>query len=139
LLPVCPEVEYGLPVPREAMRLLCNPDFPRLVTISTGVDHTEGMLKWSEKKLKQLEKEDLCGFIFRSKSPTCGIYGVKVYKKSFITSKRGKGLFGKSFIGHFPRIPVIDDRRLRNPRLKEKFIESVLKIWKNSLKLSKVK
>jgi uncharacterized protein YbbK (DUF523 family) len=140
-VPVCPEVEYGLPVPREAMRLSGNPDSPRLVTISTGIDRTEGMIKWSEKKLKQLEKEDLCGFIFRSKSPTCGIDGVKIYKKSVITSKRGKGLFASSFIRHFPLVPVIDDMRLHNQRLKENFLERVFiyTIWKDSFKLSKVK
>ena len=72
-LPVCPEVEYGLPVPRESMHLIGDPASPRIVTVRTGVDHTEGMKKWAEDKLRQLEKEDLCGFIFKSKSPSSGI------------------------------------------------------------------
>ena len=71
-LPVCPEVEYGLPVPREAMRLTGDPDSPRLVTIFTGIDHTHGMIEWSESKLRELGNSNLCGFIFKSRSPSSG-------------------------------------------------------------------
>src|SRR4030042_3743821 len=81
-VPVCPEVEYGLPVPREAMHLIGEPASPRLVTVRTGIDHTEGMTKWAADKLSRLEKEDLRGFIFKSKSPSSGISGIKVYSSS---------------------------------------------------------
>ena len=124
-VPVCPEVEYGLPVPREPMRLVGDPDSARLITIRTGIDHTEGMLKWAEKKLKELEKEELGGFIFKSRSPSSGIGGVKVYTPSGMPSQRGIGLFGKAFMNKFPVIPVIDDGRLHNPGLRENFIERV--------------
>ncbi len=77
-VPVCPEFEYGLPVPREALRLVGTPEAPHLVTIKTGIDHTEGMLQWAKKKLTGLEKENLCGFIFKSKSPGSGIKGVSI-------------------------------------------------------------
>jgi len=131
-VPVCPEVEYGLPVPRESMRLVGNPDSPRLVTVRTGIDHTKGMLKWAEKRLRELEKEELCGFIFKSKSPSSGIGGVKVYTPSGMPSHRGTGIFGGTFILHFPLIPVIDDGRLHNPVLRENFIERVFayKRWR---------
>lgn len=131
-VPVCPEVEYGLPIPREAMRLIGDPDSPRLVTIHTGVDHTEGMLKWTEKKLKELEKEKLCGFIFKSKSPSSGIGGVKVYTPSGMPSQRGVGIFGGAFMKYFSLIPVIDDGRLHDLGLRENFIERVFvyKRWK---------
>jgi uncharacterized protein YbgA (DUF1722 family)/uncharacterized protein YbbK (DUF523 family) len=122
---VCPEVEYGLPVPREAMRLAGDPDSPRLVTVRTGIDHTEGMLKWAEKKLKELVKEELCGFIFKSKSPSSGIGGVKFYTASGLPSKRGVGIFGGAFMKYFSLIPVIDDGRLHDPSLRENFIERV--------------
>jgi len=130
--PVCPEVEYGLPIPREAMRLVGDPDSPRLLTIHTGVDHTEGLLKWAEKKLKELEKEELCGFIFKGKSPSSGIGGVKVYTPSGMPSQRGVGIFGGAFMEHFPLIPVIDDGRLHDPALRENFVERVFvyKRWK---------
>src|SRR5512143_1734368 len=69
-VPVCPEVECGLPVPREAMRLVGDPDAPRLVTRKTGIDHTERMTKWAGRKLAQLERQNLCGFVFKARSPS---------------------------------------------------------------------
>ena len=136
-VPVCPEVEYGLSVPREAMHLIGNPGSPRLVTIHTGIDHTEGMLKWAKKKLKELEKERLCGFIFKSKSPSSGIGGVKVYTPSGMPSQKGVGIFGGAFIQYFPLIPVIDEGRLHDPNLRENFIERVFvyKRWKEFLEI----
>jgi uncharacterized protein YbgA (DUF1722 family)/uncharacterized protein YbbK (DUF523 family) len=135
-VPVCPEVEYGLPVPREPMRLVGDPDSPRLITIRTGIDHTEGMLKWAEGKLKELEKEELCGFIFKSRSPSSGIGGVKVYTLSGMPSQRGVGLFGRAFMNKFPVIPVIDDGRIHDPGLRENFIERVFvyKRWQEFIK-----
>ncbi|MBM4145600.1 MAG: DUF523 and DUF1722 domain-containing protein [Nitrospira sp.] len=136
--PVCPEVEYGLPVPRESMHLIGDPASPRIVTIRTGVDHTEGMKKWATDKLTKLEKENLCGFISKSKSPSSGIGGIKVYASSGIPSNKGTGIFGGAFMRYFPLIPVIDDGRLHNPNLRENFIEQVLvyKRWKEFLKNS---
>ena len=130
-IPVCPEIEFGLPVPREPMHLFGTPDSPRLLTIKTGIDYTEKMLKWVETKLKKLEKENLCGFIFKSRSPSSGIGGVKVYMPSGMVTKTGKGLFGGAFMKHFPLIPVQDDGRLHNPGFRENFIERifVLKRW----------
>ncbi|MCF6154104.1 MAG: DUF1722 domain-containing protein [Candidatus Brocadia sp.] len=124
-VPVCPECEYGLPVPREPLRLVGRPETPRLITIRTGIDHTEKMLQWAEKKLGELEQENLCGFIFKSKSPSSGIVGIKVYTPSGIPSQRGTGIFGGAFMRHFPLTPVIDDGRLHNPQLRENFIENV--------------
>jgi uncharacterized protein YbgA (DUF1722 family)/uncharacterized protein YbbK (DUF523 family) len=133
---VCPEVEYGLPVPRESMHLIGDPASPRIVTVKTGVDHTEGMKKWAEDKLRQLEKEDLCGFIFKSKSPSSGIGGIKVYTSSGMPSNKGTGIFGGALMHFFPFIPVIDDGRLHNPNMRENFIEQVLiyKRWNTFIK-----
>ncbi len=135
-VPVCPEVEYGLPIPREAMRLVGSPEAPRLVTVKTGIDHTEGMLKWSEKKLKELEKEQLCGFIFKSKSPSSGMQGVKVYTESNIPVKKGVGIFAGTFMKYFPLMPVEDDGRLNDPGIRENFIERVFvyKRWQEFLR-----
>jgi len=130
-IPVCPEIECGLPVPREPMHLFGSTQSPRLITIKTGVDYTERMLTWVERKLKKLENENLCGFIFKSRSPSSSIRNVKVYKLSGTVTKTGKGLFGGAFMEHFPLIPVEDDGRLHNPRFRENFIERifVLKRW----------
>ncbi|HPV73228.1 MAG TPA: DUF523 domain-containing protein, partial [Smithellaceae bacterium] len=77
--PVCPETECGMGIPREAMRLEGNPDAPRLVTRSTRIDKTEMMVSWAKKRIARLASEDLCGFIFKSDSPSSGMERVKVY------------------------------------------------------------
>ncbi|MBE7414522.1 MAG: DUF1722 domain-containing protein [Deltaproteobacteria bacterium] len=124
-VPVCPEVEYGLPVPREAMRLKATPEGQRLVTRKTGIDHTEGMREWVREKLDELEKEFLSGFIFKAKSPSSGLYGVKLYGASGPPSKKGVGIFGGAFVERFPLVPAEDDGRLHDPKLRENFIERV--------------
>lgn len=72
-VPVCPEVECGMPIPREAVRLVGLPENPRLVTQKITVDKTDQMKTWINGRLKELAKEDLCGFIFKSKSPSSGL------------------------------------------------------------------
>ena len=65
-VPVCPEVEAGFGVPRESFRLVGDPENPRLITFKSKEDHTDRMLTWAKRRVKALEKEDLCGFIFKS-------------------------------------------------------------------------
>jgi uncharacterized protein YbgA (DUF1722 family)/uncharacterized protein YbbK (DUF523 family) len=131
-LPVCPEVEYGLTIPRESMHMVGGFDNPRLITTRTGIDHTEGMLEWVKNKLKILEQVDLNGFIFKSRSPSSGIGGVTVYTPSGMPGRKGAGLFGGAFLRRFPLVPAIDDGRLHDPSLRENFIERVFvyKRWK---------
>jgi uncharacterized protein YbgA (DUF1722 family)/uncharacterized protein YbbK (DUF523 family) len=131
-VPVCPEVECGLGIPRESMRLVGDPESPRLVTVRSHVDHTERMLAWAGKRVKELEKEDLCGFIFKSDSPSSGMERVKVYNEKGMPEKKGIGLFARVFMNHFPLIPVEEEGRLHDPRLRENFIERIftLKRWR---------
>lgn len=141
-VPVCPEVECGLSVPREAMRLVGDPDNPRLMTSNSGVDHTERMVSWSEQKLKELEEENMVAFIFKTKSPSSGMRKVKVYnEKGQRTSFNGIGMFARAFMNHFPDIPVEDEGRLKDPGLREQFIETifVLQRWRDALKEKKAK
>ena len=119
-VPVCPEVEYGLPVPREPMRLEGDPLAPRIVTITTCIDHTDGMLKWAKSRLKELETENLCGFIFKSNSPSSGYMGVNIYSPTGIRS--GSGIFAGAFLKYFPLIPVEDEVRLHDPKVLENFL-----------------
>ena len=128
--PVCPEVECGLPIPREAMRLVGNPESPRLVTRKTGVDLTDKMKTWISGKLQDLEEQDLCGFIFKSRSPSSGYSGVKVYSASGQFPKKGMGIFAAAFINHFHLIPVEDDGRLHDANIRENFIERVFTFWR---------
>ena len=124
-VPVCPEVECGLPVPREAMRLVGDPESPRLVTTKTLVNQTERMERWIARRLPELAGEDLCGFIFKTRSPSSGMRDVKVYTEAGMPSKKGVGLFAGAFMEAFPHIPVEDEGRLQDAGLREKFIERV--------------
>jgi uncharacterized protein YbgA (DUF1722 family)/uncharacterized protein YbbK (DUF523 family) len=134
-VPVCPEVECGLPIPREAMHLEGNPDSPRLVTSRTKQDMTERIVKWAEKRVVKLEKENLCGFIFKSDSPSSGMERVRVYNEKGMPSKKGVGMFARIFMNHFPLLPVEDEGRLHDPQLRENFIERIfaLKRWREVL------
>ena len=134
-VPVCPEVECGLGVPRESMHLEGNPDSPRLVTIHTKQDMTDPMVQWARKRVVDLEKEDLCGFVFKSDSPSSGMERVKVYNETGMPVKKGVGLFAKIFMDHFPLLPVEDEGRLHDPGLRENFIERIftLKRWREVL------
>jgi uncharacterized protein YbgA (DUF1722 family)/uncharacterized protein YbbK (DUF523 family) len=124
-VPVCPEVEYGLPIPRETLRLVGDPASPRLVTSRTGVDHTDGIQRWAETKLNELTRENLAGFIFKGRSPSSGLKGVKVYTTQGMPSGSGMGIFAAAFTRRNPLIPVIDDGRLQDPALRENFIDAV--------------
>ncbi len=128
-VPVCPEVEIGLGIPREAMRLVGELNHPRLLTIRSRIDHTERMTEWAKGRVKELEKENLCGFIFKSDSPSSGLERVKVYDPNGIPVKKGVGLFARVFIDHFPLLPVEDEGRLHDPLLRENFIEGIF-VWK---------
>lgn len=124
-VPVCPEVEYGLPIPREAMRLVGDPESPRLVTIRTRIDHTDGMAAWAGARLEKLAGEELGGFLFKSKSPSSGMAAVKVYNDSGMAVKKGVGIFAGTFMKRFPLLPIEEDGRLNDPLLRENFIERV--------------
>ena len=125
-VPVCPEVECGLPVPREAMRLVGTADAPRLVTISTKKDLTAQMTDWARRRVRELEAEELCGFIFKSKSPSSGMERVKVYsEENGIPAHNGVGMFARAFMEHFPLLPCEEEGRLHDPVLRENFIERI--------------
>lgn len=138
-VPVCPEVECGMGVPRETLRLVGDADRPRLVTSKTGEDKTDQMMKWAQEKLNGLENEDLCGFIFKKNSPSSGLLNVKLYNQKGGVSKNGVGLFARAFTKRFPRIPVEEEGRLHDPRIRENFIENIftLKRWRDTLSARK--
>jgi uncharacterized protein YbgA (DUF1722 family)/uncharacterized protein YbbK (DUF523 family) len=138
-VPVCPEVEIGLSVPREALRQVGTPDEPRLVTSRTGVDLTERMVDWARKRVAALEREDLSGFIFKSKSPSSGMERVKVYDANGIPHMTGVGVFARVFMEHFPLLPVEEEGRLHDPKLRENFIECLFTFrrWRDVLRANR--
>lgn len=130
--PVCPEVECGLSVPREAMRLKGDTGNPRLVGSNTGTDFTKQMTDYSRRRVEDLAELELCGFIFKSGSPSSGMERVKVYSEKGMPVKKGVGMFARIFMERFPLLPVEDDGRLHDPGLRENFIERlfVMRRWR---------
>lgn len=134
-VPVCPEVELGLPTPREALRLVAQEDGTHLVFSRSGEDITAAMTAWARKRVQELERENLCGFIFKSRSPSSGMERVKLYGKGGVPTKTGVGVFAGIFMEHFPLLPVEEDGRLHDARLRENFVEClfVFRRWRKLL------
>jgi uncharacterized protein YbgA (DUF1722 family)/uncharacterized protein YbbK (DUF523 family) len=122
---VCPEVEVGMGTPRETLRLIRQGDRIRMMTTRTAIDHTEAMESWARKRVEALSFEDLSGYVLKKDSPSCGMLRVKVYGGSGVPSRDGRGLFADALLRRFPNLPVEEEGRLTDPRLRENFIERV--------------
>jgi uncharacterized protein YbgA (DUF1722 family)/uncharacterized protein YbbK (DUF523 family) len=122
---VCPEVEAGLGTPRESMRLVDEGGTIRLLTVKTGMDHTASMTAYAAGKATALDGEDLSGYILKKDSPSCGMTRVKVYGGKGPPAKSGVGVFARALLARFPHLPVEEEGRLTDPRLRENFIERV--------------
>lgn len=123
-VPVCPEVGCGLPVPREAMRLEGDPLSPRLMTRQTRIDRTEQMLAYCAGKVGELESKELCGFIFKERSPSCGLTAVPLHG-SGTSEMFTTGMFANEVARRFPSMPLEEAERLDNPIIRKSFIERV--------------
>jgi uncharacterized protein YbbK (DUF523 family) len=108
---VCPEVDCGLPVPREAMRLVGDPKSPRLVANRSGIDHTDRMERWAKARLDELSGLDLCGYICKKDSPSCGM--------------EPAGVFTRMVTERFPCLPAEEEGRLADPVMCERFLQRV--------------
>lgn len=124
-MPVCPEVEAGLGTPREAMRLVGSANAPRLVTIKTQRDLTRPLKSFSARKIKELQALDLSGYVFKARSPSCGVDRVPLYDRYGRMGPNGMGLFARSFQKRFPLIPMTDEGRLADPACREYFLKQV--------------
>jgi uncharacterized protein YbgA (DUF1722 family)/uncharacterized protein YbbK (DUF523 family) len=125
LVPVCPEVEVGMGVPRESVRLAGDVSAPRMVGNKTGEDWTDRMNDFIRKRLKQIERYDLSGYVLKKDSPSCGMERVRVYNKSGIPIKKGRGFFGGALVDHFESLPIEEEGRLNDHALRENFIVRV--------------
>ena len=134
-VPVCPEVEIGLPVPRESLRLVGDPEAPRLVTLKSGQDYTERMQTWARDRLEQLAETGIHGFVFKRGSPSSGLYRVKVYTEEGMPSRTGTGIFPREVMKRFPLLPLEEEGRLHDMHLRENFIDRVFAYyrWTNLL------
>jgi uncharacterized protein YbgA (DUF1722 family)/uncharacterized protein YbbK (DUF523 family) len=124
-VPVCPEVECGLGTPREAMRLVQASGRLRLLTTRTGADLTERLDGYARRRVEDLAREDLNGYVLKKDSPSCGLERVKVYDTHAVPSRSGRGLFAARLVERFPHLPIEEEGRLSDPRLRENFIVRV--------------
>lgn len=123
--PVCPEVEVGLGVPRETLRLVGTPETPRMVTTRSGRDHTAAMQDFATKRLDQLASQEIHGYILKKDSPSCGMARVRVYNDHGMAARTGRGIFAAALLDRFPELPVEEEGRLQDMTLRENFIERV--------------
>lgn len=134
-VPVCPEVECGMSIPREAVRLTGDVDAPRLIGRKSGEDWTERMQEWGRKRLTLLEEENLCGYIFKHGSPSNSMARMKVFQEGGGVLYTGTGIWARMVMDHFSEIPFEDDGRLHDIGIRENFISRVftLKRWRDAI------
>jgi len=123
-VPVCPEVEVGMGTPRESIRLVDLGGATRLLAPKSGRDWTEAMRAYAVRRVAELADADLCGFVLKKDSPSCGMERVKVYGGG-MPVRRGRGLFAEALLARFPDLPVEEEGRLCDPRLRDNFVERV--------------
>jgi uncharacterized protein YbgA (DUF1722 family)/uncharacterized protein YbbK (DUF523 family) len=129
-VPVCPEVECGFGTPREAMRLVRLEQDLRLLTVKTGIDLTARMERFARSRVSQLAREDLSGYVLKKDSPSCGLERVKVYDRHGSPARNGRGLFAAALVEALPHLPVEEEGRLADPRLRDNFVERVFAYWR---------
>lgn len=141
LIPICPEVEAELGLPREAMHLESEGKEIRLIGSKSGRDLSSQLIKLTNKRMKFLAQEKIMGYIFKKRSPSCGISGIAVIDgQTKKLAHMGPGIYAQEFMINFPKIPVIDDGRLHNPELREAFFEKVFMLhkWQSTLRAKKM-
>jgi uncharacterized protein YbgA (DUF1722 family)/uncharacterized protein YbbK (DUF523 family) len=129
-VPVCPEVEMGLRVPRESMRLVDDPENPRLVTLKSREDYTERMQAWARERLVDLAQARLHGFVFKKDSPSSGLYRVRVYDESGMPRRVGTGIFPREVMRRFPLLPLEEEGRLHDMHLRENFLDRIFAYYR---------
>jgi uncharacterized protein YbbK (DUF523 family)/uncharacterized protein YbgA (DUF1722 family) len=119
---VCPEVEIGLGVPRETIRIVRKAGAYRLIQPATGEDLTDRMNSFTEGFIEDLQEVD--GFIFKSKSPTIGLRNIKIYAgvENAPVVERGTGFFAGKLLEKYPGYPLEEEDRLRNTRIRQHFL-----------------
>ena len=122
-VPVCPEFEMGLGVPREPLQLECNAGGARLVAIESRVDHTEKMRQWSAKRFDELARGGISGYVLKSRSPSCGMGSVSVRGEPGPGGEAGSGLFAEALHRRLPNLPVEEETAFTNATSVEHFLE----------------
>jgi uncharacterized protein YbbK (DUF523 family) len=121
-VPVCPEAECGLGVPRETMRLVGDPAAPRLVTTGSAQDRTRLLADWASQRVAELAREGICGFILKARSPSCAVTDAPICAADGTPLATGAGLFTRALMAALPQLPLADENRLRDPAFREAFL-----------------
>lgn len=124
-VPVCPEVESGMPIPRPTIRLVNLEENIHLISPSTNEDFTDTMNSYSKERIDKLKKNELDGFILKKSSPSCGMARIKVYREGKVYKKNGVGVFANNLMSQWPNLPVEEEGRLNDLRLRENFISRI--------------
>ena len=122
---VCPEMELGLGVPRPTLRLEGRPSVPRLVQAASGEELTARMRAYANARVSELERLELDGYVLKRASPSCGLYGVPVHRTRG-APRAGRGLFATALLAGLPGLPVEEEGRLADPRVRARFLARVL-------------
>ena len=124
LIPVCPEVEIGLSVPRPPVQLTDNPQQPSMTgRDDPDIDISNQMYRYCAQKPASLG--DICGYIFKSKSPSCGVRNIPVFNDEAIINYQS-GLFAQAIMERYPELPVCDETQLENEQQRNQFLQRVL-------------
>jgi uncharacterized protein YbbK (DUF523 family) len=113
-IPICPEVEVGMSVPRESVRLVGKPANPRMIAEKSGKDWTEAMNRFTAKRLGDIAEKYLSGYVFKKNSPSCGMERIKVYNSKGMGERQGRGLFAAALMTRWPLLPVEEEGRLND-------------------------
>ncbi|MDH5473620.1 MAG: DUF523 domain-containing protein [Gammaproteobacteria bacterium] len=125
LLPVCPETEIGLGVPRPAVQLTGDPRQPHMTgRDDSSINITDIMHHYCSTKLLSLTH--ISGYVFKSRSPSCGLDHIPVFNNQQIIADNNSGLFADSVIKQYPALPITDETRLEHEQHRETFIQQVL-------------
>jgi uncharacterized protein YbbK (DUF523 family) len=125
---VCPEVELGLGVPREPVRLVSVGGDTRMIAIQTRIDHTGAMREYATGRVNELARADLSGYVLKAKSPSCGLHDVSVLieAEAGAVAATGMGLFAAALRERLPDLPVEDDIRLADAAVREAFLQRAM-------------
>jgi len=126
-VPVCPELEVGMGVPREPIRLVGLSGPPRLMADRSGTDWTEAMQRYAEERVAKLAELDLVGYVTKKDSPSCGMARVRVWSGRKATPPRrdGVGAFVRVLRERLPLLPMEEEGRLHDAPLRESFVERI--------------
>ena len=126
LLPMCPEIDIGMTIPRGETKLVRKNEQHSLVDSITNHDYTEKMLDYAQMQVDLLSEAGICGFIFKRGSASCGLVNVPVYVQAKESnSVNGRGLFAMVFTTLNPQIPVIEEQQLSDPIQVEQYLARV--------------